>query len=459
MATPKLIVLYDGTWCGLEANTKTNIYRLADLIMNPLNPFNTNPAAPYFDPFNTTPAAPYIDPAHQITACYFPGPGVGGTFLDNLTYGATGNDINLNCIEVYQYIVQNYNLGDEIWMFGLSRGAYTIRCVAGMINNCGILILPNIGLCNQVYDTYRSRLPTNHPSHPNMVAFRAGNSHIIQMPVKFMGLFDTVGSLGIPYFTPGIGLAFHQFHDISISTAVEKVYHALSIHDRLWGFEPCHAMPSPSRIAAPAAPPPAPQFEIRERWFPGCHYDLGRQRFRFLQNGSNFLERAVNWALNPLSQIIEPNSVFADLVLKWMLERIQENDPLALVIPTMPATITNLIASMVAATPADTGHGDIYDNLLNYGPLGALGGYLFRVASKLIPRFGFAIHVLTRTREREIDPGAELTEYTNICGYLGGTVGAHGGISVTRYPSHTYNSFTAIPYSPLNPQNPMSSPC
>ncbi|KAF9092768.1 hypothetical protein BGX23_003937 [Mortierella sp. AD031] len=105
-----------------------------------------------------------------------------------------------------------------------------------------------------------------------MAGFRTDNSHNIPTPVKFMGLFDTVGSLGIPYFTSAIGLTFHQFHGITISTAVERVYQALSIHDQLWGIEPCHALPSLHRaIAGPhLGAPPGFQFEIRERWFPGC---------------------------------------------------------------------------------------------------------------------------------------------------------------------------------------------
>ncbi|KAH7057992.1 hypothetical protein BKA57DRAFT_403764 [Linnemannia elongata] len=448
MAKGKLVVLYDGTWCGQESNTKTNIYQLAEMVMNGDNPYNTKPTAPY------------IDLARHIKACYFPGPGIGDAFLQNLTNGATGNDINLNCVELYEFIANNYKKGDEIWMFGHSRGAYTVRCVAGMINNCGILINPTNQLCHDVYDKYRSRLPTFHPSHPNMIAFRAANSHKVQTPVKFMGLFDAVGSLGIPYFIPGIGLDFHQFHDVTISSVVEKVYHALSIHDRLWGFEPCHAMPSPNRIVSPAAASPASQFEIRERWFPGCHYDLGRQRFRFLQNGVNLPERLVNYFLNPLSQVIMPNDVCADLVQKWMVERIQQNDPQQRVIQNIGGIIQGLTANMASATPAACGSGDIYGNIVDYGPFGLPGGYLFRVVSKLVPRLGFVINLLTRARDREIDPGAELTRYTLPCKLLGErTVGYVGGINDQRYPSQTYQNFINIPTSQLNPANPRSSAC
>ncbi|KAG0275437.1 hypothetical protein BGZ95_008801 [Linnemannia exigua] len=448
MAIGKLIALYDGTWCGEEANTKTTIYQLAEMIMNGNNPYNTKPTAPYFDQ------------AHHIKACYFPGPGIGDTFLQNVITASFGSDIDSNCIELYEYIANNYKQGDEIWMFGHSRGAYTIRCVVGMINNCGILKNPTNQLCRDVYEKYRNRLPTYHPAHPNMIAFRAANSHNVRTPVKFMGLFDSVGSLGIPYLAPNIGLAYRQFHDNAISSVVEKVYHAMAIHDRLWGFEPCHATPSRTRLVVPTAHSPAPQFEIRERWFPGCHYDLGRQRFRFLQNGANFLERTVNYVLNPLSQIIEPNNVCADLVVKWMLERIQQNDPQQRVIQDIGVIIQGLIANMANATPADTGSGDVYDNILNYGPFGAPGGYLFKVVSKLLPHFGVAISLLSHTKDREIDLGAELTQYTQPCKMLGErTVGDVGGINDQRYPSQTYRDFINIPISQLNPTNPRSSAC
>ncbi|KAF9082371.1 hypothetical protein BGX23_012520, partial [Mortierella sp. AD031] len=66
MATPKLIVLCDGTWCGAEAETQTNIYLLAEMIMDNQDPYV---------------ASPYDNPARQINACYFPGAGMGGTFL------------------------------------------------------------------------------------------------------------------------------------------------------------------------------------------------------------------------------------------------------------------------------------------------------------------------------------------------------------------------------------------
>ncbi|KAF9141221.1 hypothetical protein BG015_001359 [Linnemannia schmuckeri] len=401
----KLIVLCDGTWCGSETGTKSNIYLLAKMIGIPINELQQQqqqqeqhqqeqhqqeqlrqsqqaqreqyereqqPSQLPRGSINTP----------DIKACYFPGAGLRGTFLEYLFNGATGNDIDRNCIEVYGYIVQHFTREHEIWMFGLSRGAYTIRCVAGMINNCGILKRRNADgsfhdqntgdgltseekdLCKEVYKIYRSRDPTDHPEASRSTTFRRRASHHVRTPVKFMGLFDTVGGLGIPYLNPGIGLTFHEFHDTKVSAVVEKVYHALSIHDRLWIFEPCHALPDKKRIDSEEV-----KFEIHERWFPGCHYDLGRQQFRFFRDGQNWLERPLDNLVRDYSRIIYPNEPFADFVLKWMLESIQKHSGRD-IIQDIDDQIDYLHARMM--TGNEFGSGDVYGNILPYGPLGSV---------------------------------------------------------------------------------------
>ncbi|KAF9273038.1 hypothetical protein BGZ68_001881 [Mortierella alpina] len=248
-----------------------------------------------------------------VDACYFPGAGLGGTFLEYLFNGASCSDIDKDCIDVY------------------SRGAYTVRCVAGMINNCGILKQMNsagrldLRLCDEVYRIYRSRAPEDHPQAARILRFKQRASYDVPTPVKFMGLLDTVGSLGVPTLNAGIGLRFAGFYDQRVSSAVEKVYHALCIHERLWVFEPCRAERDPKHENKP-------ELDIHERWFPGCHYDVGRARFRFLRNGSNWIESVIGRILGPLSNVIEPNRVLADLVLRWMLKSIRDHDPHSMVI-------------------------------------------------------------------------------------------------------------------------------
>jgi len=85
-----------------------------------------------------------------------------------------------------------------------------------------------------------------------------------------MGLFDTVGSLGIPTFTGGLGLEWPKFHNDEVSSVVQSVYHLVSPHGRFYAFQPCL-----TRRSRPGGP------VIVEEWIPGAHYDLGRQKFLF----------------------------------------------------------------------------------------------------------------------------------------------------------------------------------
>ncbi|KAF9325530.1 hypothetical protein BG006_011011 [Podila minutissima] len=377
--TERVVVLCDGTWAGSETKTETNIFLLAEMMGLDKQLYLTSTSGQNI---------PHKDTARGIKACYFPGAGLGGTFLEYLFNGATGHDIDDNCLEVYEYIVQHYTPQNqqspqpEVWMFGFSRGAYTVRCVAGMIYNCGILKRRKNGhtvsandnaaltdeekaLCRQVYWIYRSNDPADHPESPRSTTFRARASHNVGTPIKFMGLLDTVGALGIPYLNPGVGLTFNEFRDTKISTVVEKVYHAVCIHERMWSFEPCHVLPAKNRIG--------PQFEIHERWFPGCHYDVGRHLFQFFPSGGP--GATIGSVINGLSQPVKPNLVFADLALKWMLESIKEHSRDEL-ISNVDAKIKELVTNMESADDKYTGNGDIYSNLLQYGPLGSVWGTL-----------------------------------------------------------------------------------
>jgi hypothetical protein len=274
-----------------------------------------------------------------------------------------------------------------------------------------------------------------------------------------MGLLDTVGSLGVPKLDAGIGLNYPEFYDQKISSAVEKVYHACSMHDRLWCFEPCLALRDGKSKEK------RPELEIHQRWFPGCHYDLGRQRFRFLRNGANFLESAVGRVLGPLANIVEPNNVLADLVLKWMLESVKAQDADGMVIQGIDAEIAKLVTSIKFATNHDTGTGDVYGNVLDFGPAGkvfhiinAASAGVVSYLDNLVPgaRPGTAIqdffgvkiiiNALLATRDRRIpDSNAVLTLYKSVSSELGDkTIQELGWIDPSaqmRYPSKTYENF------------------
>jgi hypothetical protein len=439
--TPKLVVLCDGTWCGRETNTNSNIQHLAKMIGIDMASDTGS------GDIHTLGAE-----GDSVQARYADGVGLGSTFLDYLFNGATGNDIAKQCTNAYRYIVENYTLRHEVWMFGLSRGAFTVRCIAGMVNNCGIVrpLLHADGtinrdktaeLCMEAYRIYRSPYAIDAPQSPQMQAFRQKASYNVTTPVKFMGLFDTVGSLGIPRFTGGVGFEWPEFYDQKVSSVVEKVYHAVSMHDRLWIFEPCLALRDPKTQAK------NPKLEIHERWFPGAHYDLGRQRFRFFRGGKEGVDGIVSKLLNWAGHTIEPNQVLSDLVLKWMLDSIEQHDPRGSLIAHMGRERAEILERIQAAR--ETGSGDVYGKPLDYIPFGKLIGF----ASKTSGILGQAIssvlgvksilNILFAVKDRCVpDNGADLYPYKEQDPSLGGErIEVLANLDRTRYPSRTYESF------------------
>ncbi|KAF2194120.1 hypothetical protein K469DRAFT_549222 [Zopfia rhizophila CBS 207.26] len=417
----RLVILCDGTWCGRETNTQSNIFKLASMIgpVQYLSSPSTEPTAVH----------PIRSPHPNVTAGYQEGIGLNKTFLEYLWDGTTASTIAEECVSVYKFIVDNYTDDHEIWLFGLSRGAYTVRCVAGMVNNCGIIKKqPSLStsdistLCEEVYRTYRSPLDIDHPSSDRCKYLRNNSKRVwpVESPVKFMGLFDTVGSLGIPRLNAGIGFDWPEFYDQKVSSVVQHVHHAVGLHDRLWIFQPCLAFPSKSHGEDEAKPWP----KIHQKWFPGTHYDLGRQAFRFIRHGpANALEKLLGTFPDLLSKTIYPNHVLADLVLRWMLESIASHDTDNLIIPDITSHIGNInkqLAFPSSIQPVGpTGSGDVYGDVLSYGPAGSLFTPLMQFGSKavsllnhVVPKLGDNIQdllgiktilrILTAVRDRRV---------------------------------------------------------
>ncbi|KAI8689377.1 hypothetical protein LRP88_14159 [Fusarium phalaenopsidis] len=453
--TRRVIVLCDGTWCGRETNTKSNINILAQMVGVNLaaNPAVNNPLT------------------HDVRARYFDGVGLGGDFMNYLWNGAFATQAEKECTEVYDFIVQNFtwnaDVRTEVWMFGISRGAYIVRSVGGMINNCGIIRnRGNAVLIKQVYGIYRSPHVVHHPSSPEMAQFRTNVSFAARSPIKFMGIFDTVGSRGVPrlnYHT-GTGFEWPEFHDNLVSTAVKKVYHALAMHDRFWAFQPCLASRNPSH----ANNPDLADLEIHQTWFPGCHYDLARQEFQFLREGGTMLENTLFPILNIISNTVYPNEKLADLVLLWMLEGIQAQGGGTIVSQDAAGNPSNIAAEINSIQQLirmkSKGTGDVYSNILSYLP----GGRLFSALLAWWKNFNkTAYAILFQPLDRSIpDAGIgngnishvwnEVYHYTNADNNIGGNIiEAIADVRPPRYPSRTYQKYltymAAVGRPPVGP--------
>jgi uncharacterized protein (DUF2235 family) len=211
------------------------------------------------------------DAGVQQVKMYDTGVGTGYSLRDKLLGGATGLGIDRKIKDIYTFIVLNYSQGDEIYLFGFSRGAYTARSLAGLVRNCGILKPEYLQLADRAYELYRDRNDYTRPDSDLMQAFRANYCVEDITPVKFIGVWDTVGSLGIPL--PWYKLynsERYKFHDVTLSSTVENAYHALAVDERRKLFEPTLWEVSKKIVDGSVIGQ-----SMEQRWFPGVHCNIG----------------------------------------------------------------------------------------------------------------------------------------------------------------------------------------
>lgn len=198
----------------------------------------------------------------EMSQIVFYDQGVGtGWGLDRLTGGAFGHGLEKNIQDAYRFLMHNYADGDEIFFFGFSRGAYTARSTTGLIRNCGLLKKIHADKFEEAYKLYKRR--DVHPDSKEAKQFRKKFSREIK--IKFMGVWDTVGALGIPIR----GLRFitkkrYTFHDVELSGIVKHGYHALAIDERRAPFLPTIWENKKKRGQ-----------KIEQVWFSGVHTDIG----------------------------------------------------------------------------------------------------------------------------------------------------------------------------------------
>jgi uncharacterized protein (DUF2235 family) len=214
--------------------------------------------------------------------------------------GAFGFGISDNIKDAYAFIVSNYEPGDEIYLFGFSRGAYTARSIAGLVHNLGILQRWRLPLVAEAYGHYKDKAEDWRPKGAKALEFRRANCHDDPTKIRFLGVWDTVGALGAPYgeiFGRLIDRLFQtSFHDVTLSESVDAAYHALAADERRWPFRPTPIKLTDYHLARNAKNVGFPLYA--ERWFPGVHTNVG---------GGN--ERCG----------------LSDHALRWMAERAEEN--------------------------------------------------------------------------------------------------------------------------------------
>jgi hypothetical protein len=247
----RLIICCDGTWNWPESKRETNVVRM----VRSLKPDDNGVAQ--------------IIHYHQ---------GVGtGNFLDRLVGGGAGVGLSASVKACYGFLVDNYREGDEIFLFGFSRGAFVMRALSGVIGEVGMMRKDEMARFAEVWnwyclgkelrDTQRGKLNTLSP-----------NRHY-PVDIECIGVWDTVGALGIP----GTRLCAqaYEFHDTSLGTHVRHAFQALAIDERRGNFQGAIWVPfSPTlrrrgAAAAPAVAHQGPVQVLEQMWFPGVHSNVG----------------------------------------------------------------------------------------------------------------------------------------------------------------------------------------
>jgi uncharacterized protein (DUF2235 family) len=234
---PKNIVIFsDGT--GQEGGTRanTNIYKLFNMIE---------------------------DRTLKQISFYDRGLGTGWRKLSGNVGGA---GISKNITECYTFIFENFEAGDQIYLFGFSRGAATVRSLSSFIDYFGIMPKSRPELINKAYKIYKIR---NKFKRKEKADEFIASHHTMWTRIRFLGCFDTVAALGIPIKPLSVlidkipGLK-HSFHNFKLSESVENAYQALAIDDERKTFHP--VLWDPEVL---------PYQTVKQVWFCGMHTDVG----------------------------------------------------------------------------------------------------------------------------------------------------------------------------------------
>lgn len=255
----RIAIFSDGTWNDPEKDNPTNVIQMARAV---------KPKA--------------ADGVEQVA---FYDWGV-GTDRKKIAGGISGAGIDKNIMDCYRFLVHNYEPKDELFFFGFSRGAYTVRSLAGFIRNCGLMKREHGARIPEAFLLYRKRSRASSPNEDGPTLFRSRYAVADITPIEFVGVWDTVGALGIPVpFWGNLGEREFLFHDTEPSKIVRHARHAVSIDENRKDFEPTLWSAKP-------------ELDLKQVWFAGVHSDVGGG---YDENGLSSL--AMDWMVREAQDV------------------------------------------------------------------------------------------------------------------------------------------------------------
>jgi uncharacterized protein (DUF2235 family) len=244
----RLAIFIDGTW-NVEDNN-TNVWRLYSLCSA-------------------------ADEGKGEQLCFYT-KGVGTSYGSKFKGGVLGMGFTTIIRQAYDWLISHYRKGDEIFIFGFSRGSYAARSLAGLIGRCGV---PTIGSpvgIDEVYSRYQLGnartiyqlldLHSQGKDEDFLLFEKWMVEHCVTADITMVGVWDTVGAL----------IGNYDYLETGLRLPIKHVYHAIAIDEHRWSFAATlltrniHSNKPPSEQSHPR-----PIQDVEQRWFPGAHGNIG----------------------------------------------------------------------------------------------------------------------------------------------------------------------------------------
>jgi hypothetical protein len=284
----RIVVCSDGTGNSAIKGRGTNVFKLFEAVDLDTHRFDAE-------------ATPQI-------AIYDDGVGTEKFKPLKVLSGATGWGLSRNVKHLYKELARVYDPGDDIYMFGFSRGAFTVRTLVGFIQTCGLVdperLQPRTfgSLQKAVDEGYKAYRKCYRPALWQVLgrrkslaneAFKKAHSLPCDIPIRFIGVWDTVDAVGLPFrLSDVINATLYQFKfsDHKLSPLVRRACQALSIDDQRESFAPLLWTEDPQD-----------QSRIQQVWFAGAHSNVGGG---YPKQGMSLV--ALDWLLSEAERPLEP---------------------------------------------------------------------------------------------------------------------------------------------------------
>jgi uncharacterized protein (DUF2235 family) len=240
----KIIICADGTWEFKHGSF--------------IKPVDTNVSKMYLAIKDTPDQVKYYDA----------GDGTGNVGeIEHLVQGITGDDLQQKMQGCFNAIVKNFTEGDKIYLFGFSRGAYTIRSLGGMICDIGI---PTKNLTATTFDECMTAYRELDLDKKNSMLIALNQKYSLFSPgIEMIGVWDTVGALGIPLkLFAGLNEKEYGFLDTTLHKDIKNAVQAIAIDEERVEFEP-------TLWTNFDGSPKENDNQVTQVWFPGVHNDVG----------------------------------------------------------------------------------------------------------------------------------------------------------------------------------------